>query len=266
MALALLTSQQHKWARDGFIIIQICSRDEALALKKEMCDRLASVGDAVDAVGGGTPATTGISVWFPRDVPSCFEKVLMRGVLPRAISELCGGAPIDFLSTKPVYKSGVVTYASPWHQDYEYWGGTPKISGWIAVDNSVVGNGCLKVIPASHHFGELPHNGDTSDGLGFVNRINPASLEPLLASRCDADGGPSTLADAVFDCEITAGSAIIFSDLLLHASNPNMNGADRYSMIPTYRRADVEDASTTWETSVPTIASGSDKEHEKASK
>eukprot|EP01047_Picozoa_sp_COSAG01_P075401 COSAG01_NODE_12913_length_1664_cov_1.644089_2_plen_141_part_00 len=41
--------------------------------------------------------------------------------------------------------------------------------------------------------------------------------------------------------ELSSGSVIIFHDLLLHASNPNVTGADRYCMIPTYRSRRDED-------------------------
>jgi ectoine hydroxylase-related dioxygenase (phytanoyl-CoA dioxygenase family) len=40
---------------------------------------------------------------------------------------------------------------------------------------------------------------------------------------------------------LKAGSVLFFHDLLLHASNPNVNGADRYCMIPTYRAVSDND-------------------------
>ena len=33
---------------------------------------------------------------------------------------------IEFLSDKVVFKSESTTFASPWHQDWHYWHGTPQ--------------------------------------------------------------------------------------------------------------------------------------------
>jgi hypothetical protein len=252
-AASTLTPAQHaQWANDGYIIVSIFTRRVAAQLKAEMLSRLALVGDKVDAVASGdTPNTTGVSVWFPADVPPFFAKHLLEGELPKTISELLGGAPLEFLSTKPVYKSGEVLYPSPWHQDWEYWNGAEKISAWIAVDDAEVANGCLKVVPGTQKMGRLAHDGDTEETFGFVNVIDAGSMERTMSERSAELGGETTLAAATVDCVISAGHAIIFSDRLVHASNANVNGADRYSMIPTYRRADVPDSSVVWDTALP---------------
>lgn len=41
----------------------------------------------------------------------------------------------------------------PWHQDGQYWPIRPlaTCTVWIAIDDSVVENGCLRVIPKSHY-------------------------------------------------------------------------------------------------------------------
>ena len=46
----------------------------------------------------------------------------------------------------------------PWHQDFNYWPLEPPIivSAWIAIDQSTVENGCLKIIPGSHRR-VIPH-------------------------------------------------------------------------------------------------------------
>jgi len=40
--------------------------------------------------------------------------------------------------------------------------------------------------------------------------------------------------------------AVFFSELAIHASHPNTSGADRWSLISTYRDASVKDDSTVW--------------------
>lgn len=40
----------------------------------------------------------------------------------------------------------------------------------------------------------------------------------------------------------------LLHDLALHASCPNLNGQDRWSIIPTYRNAAEKDSLTVWKT------------------
>lgn len=197
----MLTPAQHvQWAKDGYVIVPIFTRSVAAELKAEMLSRLADVADKVDAVGGGAAEKTGVSVWFPADVPPFFAKHLLEGALPKAISELAGG-PLEFLSTKPVYKSGTILYASPWHQDWEYWNGAEKISAWIAVDDAEVANGCLKVVPGTQKMGHIVH--DDKHVEGFVNVIADGLMERTMAERSAELGGATTLAAATVDCVIT---------------------------------------------------------------
>jgi len=47
-------------------------------------------------------------------------------------------------------------------------------------------------------------------------------------------GGEAAL--DVVDVPLGAGGVLLFHDLVLHSSHPNVEGSDRYCMIPTYRR------------------------------
>lgn len=140
------------------------------------------------------------------------------------------GENIVFLSDKVVIKNGKIAFSSPWHQDWPYWKGSHKYSVWIALDDTTVNNGCLKVIPGSHLSGEVKHDGDASDKLGFVNRLSPAEIDESKA----------------VNVEIQAGDAIIFHDLLMHASNPNLSGKDRTALISTYKDGTISDPNYEW--------------------
>ena len=49
---------------------------------------------------------------------------------------------------------------------------------------------------------------------------------------------------------VRRGDAVFFHDLALHGSTPNINGADRWSAIATYRDASQKDESTVWRTAI----------------
>ena len=102
------------------------------------------------------------------------------------------------------------------------WKGTNKLSLWVAIDDATVSNGCLKVVPESHGH-VFPHEQHT-EAIAFDSRVNGASIS-----------------DEQMSVPLEAGSVLFFHDLLLHASNPNTNGKDRYCMIPTYRSVEDND-------------------------
>jgi ectoine hydroxylase-related dioxygenase (phytanoyl-CoA dioxygenase family) len=102
------------------------------------------------------------------------------------------------------------------------WKGTNKLSLWVAIDDATVSNGCLKVVPESHGH-VFPHEQHT-EAIAFDSRVNGASVS-----------------DEQMSVPLEAGSVLFFHDLLLHASNPNTNGKDRYCMIPTYRSVEDND-------------------------
>ena len=102
------------------------------------------------------------------------------------------------------------------------WKGTNKLSLWVAIDDATVSNGCLKVVPESH--GQVFPHEEHTEAIAFDNRVSANSIS-----------------DEQMSVPLAAGSVLFFHDLLLHASNPNTNGKDRYCMIPTYRSVEDND-------------------------
>jgi phytanoyl-CoA hydroxylase len=158
---------------------------------------------------------------------------LTTGPLAKAIKEVVG--PAELLSCKPVIKTGVIKHPSPWHQDHVYWGGSHKVSAWIALDDAAVPNGCLKIVPNTHREAKEHETFDAPDGFDW--RINEAT--GIDSSK-------------VVDVPLQAGSVLLFHDWLFHASHPNSSGADRYCLIPTFRCTTEPDSATVWENITPT--------------
>jgi phytanoyl-CoA hydroxylase len=129
----------------------------------------------------------------------------------------------------------VVTLFSSYFKDYVYWGGSHKISAWIALDDATLANGCLKIVPDSHREAVEHESFDAPEG--FDKRINEETGVDI---------------SKVVDVPLEAGSVLLFHDWLFHASHPNSSGADRYCLIPTFRSTVQPDSSTVWETTTPT--------------
>jgi ectoine hydroxylase-related dioxygenase (phytanoyl-CoA dioxygenase family) len=136
---------------------------------------------------------------------------ILRAILPTGVM---------FLSDKLVFKSPQATFASPWHIDAAYWPNTrPKLSVWIPLDDARADNGTLTVVRGSHRR-EWRH--EISDG-----RDTNGEFPNIIRDR------PWAASDEIV-CNVPRGSAIFFSDRLVHGSCPNTAGADRFTIISTY--------------------------------
>lgn len=160
-----------------------------------------------------------------------FRQAVAHPTLVAALKQIIG-EQVVFMNDKLVFKDASVDFGSPWHQDYPYWKGSHKISVWIALDDASPENGCLRVVPGSHLLGAVRHDGDASDGLGFQNRLGDADINE----------------QDIVDLAASRGDAIIFHDLLYHASYPNRSGKDRWALISTYKDGTQEDPEYKWAT------------------
>lgn len=157
-----------------------------------------------------------------------FRRAARSTALLDALEQVIG-PDIEFLSDKVALKSGDVQIGSPWHQDWPYWKGAHKFSVWIALDPADRSNGCLRLLPGTHHQ-PVEHSGVAPAGEGFGNRLAPGAVDETRA----------------VDAVCAPGDAVLFHDLTLHASYPNRSGADRYSLISTYRSAAEQDLEYDW--------------------
>ena len=178
------------------------------------------------------PDPSGVKVWLSEELPDFLLAPMTHRATAEVLKEIVGSA-VEFLSVKAVFKNPQVDFASPWHHDWFYWGGIPKISIWIALDDASPENGCLKVIPGSH-LQDFPLSKVESE-KGFGNRIEDSLLEGLPWLSLPAK----------------AGDAIFFSDRLVHSSHPNTSKKDRWSLISTYRSSATPDSSTVWKATLP---------------
>lgn len=132
------------------------------------------------------------------------------------------GGEVYLYHMKMMLKEPRVGGAWEWHQDYGYWYNNGCLypllaSCLIAVTPSNRENGCLQVIPGTHHFGRIDHN-KTGDQTGAdMERVN-AALErlPLEYIECQP------------------GDALFFHSNLLHRSDQNRSEHPRWSLICCY--------------------------------
>lgn len=211
---------------NGFVVVEGLFSRQAVVVFKQEIERVLAEQEKRGLLGN--TKKDGVFVGLAANSKT-FKEAAKNGKLVQQLKNIIG-EDVVFLSDKVVFKNQKTVFASPWHQDWPYWGGSHKYSVWIALDDATVDNGCLKVIPGSHKLGVLLHAGDASDKLGFTNRLRPEDIDESKA----------------VNVEVSAGDAIIFHDLLLHASNPNRSGNDRWALISTYKDGTQSDPDYEW--------------------
>ena len=142
----------------------------------------------------------------------------------RSAEKLLGGEVYHYHS-KMIMKDAKVGGAWAWHQDYGYWYHNAVLqplllSVFIAVDPSRKENGCLQIIPRSHHCGRFDHllTGEQAgaDRERVDELLNRLPLEYV---------------------EMDPGDALFFHCNLLHRSDQNHSEQPRWSMICCYNAA-----------------------------
>jgi ectoine hydroxylase len=142
----------------------------------------------------------------------------------RSMEKLLYGEVYHYHS-KMIMKDPKVGGAWAWHQDYGYWyqNGVlyPNLSSlFIAVDPSRVENGCLQIIPGSHHAGRIDHVLTGDQAGANMERVDE------LAERL-----------GVLPIEMAPGDGLFFHANLLHRSDQNRSDKSRWSMICCYNAA-----------------------------
>lgn len=144
------------------------------------------------------------------------------------ITGACLGGEACFFHAKLMQKEPRSGGAWEWHQDYGYWYDDGFLSAdmascYVAFDAATRENGCLMVMPCTHHYGRLRHGGAGEQVGACMARVD------ALQQR-----------HAPVYVELEPGDAVIFHANLLHASKANLSDQSRWGMITSFFRADNE--------------------------
>ncbi|MCC6414853.1 MAG: phytanoyl-CoA dioxygenase family protein [Opitutaceae bacterium] len=203
------------YERDGFVVVpDLLGAAECEQLKAEarrVLDEHAAPGSSVHLHVAAVSAPFR-ALAEDRRVVDVLKQVMPHGVM--------------FLSDKIVYKSPDKKFPTPWHIDCYYWRNTrPKLSVWIPLDDAQAENGTLTVVPGSHK----------QDWRMVKMGLPSGDFQYELAEKDWREGD-------VVTCAIKRGTAIVFSDRLVHGSTPNTAGQDRYAIIGTYHAPSADEA------------------------
>ncbi len=130
-----------------------------------------------------------------------------------AVADLIG-PDIVLFSSHLICKAKGDGLAVPWHQDGIYWPLEPMnvVTVWLAIDESTVENGCMRVIPGSHEKGPVEHVEDARPETKVLHMALPD--EVVDESRA-------------VDLVLRAGDASFHAPYLHHGSAPNNSSKRR---------------------------------------
>lgn len=141
------------------------------------------------------------------------------------LAELFVGPDIALFASHYISKPPFVGRPVLWHQDGAYWPLEPMrvVTFWLAVDHSTRENGCVRVVPGSHHhtLHALRERGDVRNVLGSEAAV-------------DVDESRAV------DLELAPGDVEVHHPNILHASHANNSPHRRCGLtiryIPTSTR------------------------------
>jgi non-haem Fe2+, alpha-ketoglutarate-dependent halogenase len=205
--LRLTQEQLASYEELGFLdSIPILSADEVCRFREEVDITCAALGGRVTRLDG--PHLYFRWAWelgaHPR-LLDCMEQLI--------------GPNIMLKSTRLFYKFGRSDAFVGWHQD----GLTEQLKDahipaiWLGLTPATAENGCLRVVPRSHHLGLVPH----------VDYPDPDNLTTQGATAQVAIEKPH-------DIVMQAGEMSLHHPLMLHASNPNHTAEARIGFSATY--------------------------------
>ncbi len=114
--------------------------------------------------------------------------------------------------------------AIPLHQDAQYWPIRPRAtcSAWIAIDDAVPENGCMRYVPGSHASADVyKHRRSARTNVVLDQEVDPALFDASLA--CDDT--------------LQAGQFSLHDVYLIHGSNANLSARRRAAFVVRYMPA-----------------------------
>ncbi|MFW6059609.1 MAG: phytanoyl-CoA dioxygenase family protein [Phycisphaeraceae bacterium] len=217
-----LDEQVEFFKREGFLVLRnVLDRDDL-----EELDR--ALQDIIDRRESLTPVREGFDLEKKQDPTTgrpAFRKIggitaysdafdkLMRH--PRILDRLhpIMGDTIQLWRDVCMMKPARVGREKPWHQDSSYWPWEPMslVSAMTALDDATPENGCLQVIPRTHH-----------DVMQHFGKELQVEIDGELQAR-------------TLYVPLKAGDTLLFHSLLLHASEPNRSDRNRRVCIISYK-------------------------------
>lgn len=171
-------------------------------------------------------AETRVSKIFKLHRDPAFHQFAIDRALVSIVRALLGG-DIDCFLSQFIFKNPAA-WGQPWHQDSYYFpfDRSPQVGVWLAVTEATLENGCLQVLPGSHHEPVHEHVRDRRPGAnyGYVEIVDHD-----MSASVPVTMGP--------------GDLLVFHSHLMHRSTDNVSDGIRAAMVYHYAERGTVDRS-----------------------
>jgi hypothetical protein len=207
-----------RFRRDGFVKGPRVLGDGELEELRAELDRViaqrglpgvAQPGGIADIGKPGQPLWQIVNIYLASDA---FRRLLNLDGLGAAAAAMIGGDEIRVWHDQIQYKPKGVGASNHWHQDWPYW---PKmarpdaVTAWIAIDDADIDNGCMRMVPGSHHWGKA---------IDFLHCVGELDNMPKQYQEHRVE---------VRMCPVRAGEVHFHHSLTWHASHGNTSQRPR---------------------------------------
>ncbi len=220
-----VSSLASTFAKNGYIVVaDALSREELVAITNEAVKIFRGENGVIPGILPATPEESDVQILnryhcihFPHKISQLASTMLSHPCIVQTLTALIGPNIKCMQSMLFIKASGKPGQA--WHQDENFIPTRDRslTAAWIALDDAIIENGCLWVLPGSHKPGiiwpQRPHHDTRFDATAEAYNF-PYKDEEAVA------------------VEVKAGSIVFFNGYLLHRSLPNIAPS-----INSYRRA-----------------------------
>jgi ectoine hydroxylase-related dioxygenase (phytanoyl-CoA dioxygenase family) len=160
-----------------------------------------------------------VNIWMASEP---FRRVVTGPTISQQVAQLTSANQLriwhDQIQYKPKQGGGVLM----WHQDSPYWGIlTPKhqqVTAWVALDDVDLDNGCMQMVPGSHHWGNSIEYLHTLKDFGDMAKVGQFQGHPVTVQTCP----------------VKKGEVHFHHSLTWHGSGRNLSGRERRAVAIHY--------------------------------
>jgi phytanoyl-CoA hydroxylase len=162
-----------------------------------------------------------VDIWMSSEP---FHKLISHPKITKGLAQLTGASELRIWHDQIQYKPAQIGGVNMWHQDAPYWPiiqPMTEVTGWVALDDADVDNGCMSMVPGSHLWG---------------NKID------FLHTLKNYDDMPSEFEDheiRVIRCPVKKGEVHYHHALTWHGSHANTSGRPRRAVALHYMTGDT---------------------------
>ncbi|NKC12725.1 MAG: phytanoyl-CoA dioxygenase family protein [Gammaproteobacteria bacterium] len=220
--MALTQSEIEQYRRDGFTVPSYRLPAAQLAALREALDATLESNAGIRPEKLVSVHIKGRNAEGVVGHPTFLEVAKDPAILDRVQSVI--GPHIILWGCQAFCKPGGDGQEVPMHQDGHYWPIRPlaTCTVWIAIDDSTVENGCLRVLPRSHRDHTLfEHYTDRREQVTLSSAVMPGTV-----AQYD-----------VVDVELEAGQMSLHDVYMVHGSNRNTSPRRRAGLAIRYMPA-----------------------------